>query len=152
MVRKIGEGQFGSVKLCKDADGNQFAVKVMNKALKQQSMRTQSVAGKAAMVGVSAGNEFSNVEYEIAIMKKIQHPHVVRLTEVINDPNHDKVFLVMEYVSGGAVCGDIEPVEPLVSCRETSRFESNETFTTSLGLIFVIFNFSIVVRSTKCMF
>ena len=47
-------------------------------------------------------------------MKKIRHPNVVRLTEVINDPNHDKVFLVMEYVSGGAVCADEEPVEPLV--------------------------------------
>ena len=41
------------------------------------------------------------VEKEIAIMKKMGHPHIVKLKEVIDDPNHNKQFLVEEYVPGG---------------------------------------------------
>ena len=35
---------------------------------------------------------------EIAIMKKLSHPNVVHLVEVIDDPSSDNLLLVMEYV------------------------------------------------------
>ncbi|GAX78710.1 hypothetical protein CEUSTIGMA_g6148.t1 [Chlamydomonas eustigma] len=35
---------------------------------------------------------------EIAIMKKLVHPNVVRLVEVIDDPSSDNLLIVMEYV------------------------------------------------------
>ncbi|GAX78702.1 hypothetical protein CEUSTIGMA_g6140.t1 [Chlamydomonas eustigma] len=37
---------------------------------------------------------------EIAIMKKLVHPNVVRLVEVIDDPSSDNLLIVMEYVEG----------------------------------------------------
>jgi serine/threonine protein kinase len=40
---------------------------------------------------------------EIAVMKKLDHPHVVRLHEVIDDPEACKMLMVMEYVAGGSV-------------------------------------------------
>jgi serine/threonine protein kinase len=40
---------------------------------------------------------------EIAILKKLHHPNIVNLVEVIDDPNTDSLLLVMEYVEGGTL-------------------------------------------------
>jgi len=36
---------------------------------------------------------FHNVQREIAIMKKCQHPNIVRLIEIIDAPENDKVYI-----------------------------------------------------------
>ena len=39
---------------------------------------------------------------EIVTMTRLKkHPNVVKLYEVIDDPNNDKILLVMEYIAGG---------------------------------------------------
>jgi serine/threonine protein kinase len=38
---------------------------------------------------------------EIAIMKKLQHPNIVRLHEVISSTENGYMYLVMEYCIGG---------------------------------------------------
>lgn len=38
---------------------------------------------------------------EIAVMKKVDHPHVVRLHEVIDPPGASHLMMVMEYCEGG---------------------------------------------------
>ena len=38
---------------------------------------------------------------EVAVMKKLNHPNIVKLYECIDDPGMDVVYLVMQYVSGG---------------------------------------------------
>jgi serine/threonine protein kinase len=43
------------------------------------------------------------VKKEVAILKKMKHPNVVQLFEVIDDPVNDYLFLVMEYVQNGPV-------------------------------------------------
>lgn len=40
---------------------------------------------------------------EIAILKKLNHPNIVNLVEVIDDPSTDSLLLVMEYVEGGTL-------------------------------------------------
>ncbi|GBF96243.1 calcium calmodulin-dependent kinase [Raphidocelis subcapitata] len=40
---------------------------------------------------------------EIAILKKLSHPNIVNLVEVIDDPASDGLLLVMEYVEGGTL-------------------------------------------------
>jgi [calcium/calmodulin-dependent protein kinase] kinase len=58
-------------------------------------------------------NAYSLLEREIAIMKKvsfistifikISHPNIVQLFEVIDDPNEDKLYMVMEYMERGSI-------------------------------------------------
>ena len=40
---------------------------------------------------------------EIAVLKKLSHPNIVNLVEVIDDPAADSLLLVMEYVEGGTL-------------------------------------------------
>ncbi|KAK9811849.1 hypothetical protein WJX72_011148 [[Myrmecia] bisecta] len=40
---------------------------------------------------------------EIAVMKKLDHPNIVKLHEVIDDPGTDSLLLVMEFVDGGTL-------------------------------------------------
>ena len=42
-----------------------------------------------------------DVKKEIAIMKKMRHPNIIRLYEVIDNPNSDKIYMVMEYAKNG---------------------------------------------------
>ena len=43
----------------------------------------------------------SELNTEIAILKKLSHPHIVRLVEVMNDPKHDIVYMVFELLNLG---------------------------------------------------
>lgn len=36
-------------------------------------------------------------------MKKLNHPNVVQLVEVLDDPTHDKLYIIMEYLPNGSL-------------------------------------------------
>ena len=40
---------------------------------------------------------------EIAILKKIDHPNVVKLVEVVDDPNEDNIYMAFELLEKGEV-------------------------------------------------
>ena len=42
-----------------------------------------------------------DVKREIAIMKTLDHPNIIRLYEIISNPNVDKMVLVLEYAQKG---------------------------------------------------
>ncbi|KAG5510387.1 hypothetical protein GH5_06584 [Leishmania sp. Ghana 2012 LV757] len=44
-----------------------------------------------------------NLQREIEVMRDLNHPNIVRLYEVINDPRADSLFLILQYVDSGAV-------------------------------------------------
>lgn len=46
---------------------------------------------------------YTLLEQELAILKKMDHPNIVTLYEVIDDPDNDKLYLIMEFVKKGAV-------------------------------------------------
>mmetsp|Transcript_18672 Transcript_18672/g.17787 ORF Transcript_18672/g.17787 Transcript_18672/m.17787 type:complete len:201 (+) Transcript_18672:250-852(+) len=53
--------------------------------------------------GMGYKDQLQNVRREIAIMKKLEHPNVVQLYEVIDDEEGDKLYMVMDYGQFGEV-------------------------------------------------
>lgn len=54
----------------------------------------------AAAAAAAGQDDYSN---EIAVMKELDHPNLVKLYEVIYDPSNNKLLMSMEYVEGGCV-------------------------------------------------
>ena len=59
---------------------------------------------------------------EIAIMKKLDHPNIVRLHEVLDSPVDNKIYMVIEHVDGGPVMDDKEEQEPLTEEKARDIF------------------------------
>ena len=98
LLKELGRGVHGKVKLCRDStDGTLWALKVLEK---QPKKRIHSKLSKAYRAG--DGNEYlTKIHREVAILKKCLHPNIIALKEVINDPDSDKIYIVLEYMEGG---------------------------------------------------
>nr|XP_043640071.1 CBL-interacting serine/threonine-protein kinase 1-like [Erigeron canadensis] len=80
--RTLGEGNFGKVKYAKDVQtGHPFAVKILEKT------RIKNL------------NFSDQIKREIATLKILKHPNVVRLHEVL--ASKTKIYMILEYVNGG---------------------------------------------------
>ena len=53
--------------------------------------------------GCKFQDHFLQVYREIAILKKIDHPNVVKLVEVVDDPGEDNLYMVFELLERGEV-------------------------------------------------
>ncbi|XP_075512018.1 CBL-interacting serine/threonine-protein kinase 3-like isoform X1 [Primulina tabacum] len=80
--KTIGQGSFAKVKLAKNCEtGQSVALKIINKDLVLKHKMTEQI------------------KREIATMKLIKHPNVIRLYEVM--ASKTKIFIIMEFVTGG---------------------------------------------------
>lgn len=94
VIEEIGRGVHGKVKLARDLDnGQNVAIKIVPRFSKKRRLGriTQNVS------------PFEKTKREIAILKKIRHPNVVALLEVIDDPDYKKIYLCLEHVECGEV-------------------------------------------------
>ncbi|KAJ5500464.1 Calcium/calmodulin-dependent/calcium-dependent protein kinase [Penicillium expansum] len=91
ILEELGRGEHGKVKLGQHvATKQKVAIKIV------QRYSTRRRLGKL-------GNPEDKVKKEVAILKKARHPNVVSLLEVIDDPNRQKVYIVLEYVENGEI-------------------------------------------------
>lgn len=100
ILNPLGAGSFATVYCCVrrgDLTGKKYAVKVFERN-RLNSMR--SFGGGRAM---QVSSEMDKVYQEVAIMKKLDHPNLVQLHEVIDDAESNQLFLVMEYAEHGTV-------------------------------------------------
>lgn len=84
----------GKVKLARNLEtGENVAIKIIPRFSKKRRL------GK-----VTAMSPEDKTKKEIAILKKIRHPNVVALLEVIDDPELKKIYMVLEHAELGEVC------------------------------------------------
>ncbi|KAF2968501.1 hypothetical protein GQX73_g5120 [Xylaria multiplex] len=122
---EIGRGSYGAVHLATDQFGNEYAVKEFSKSRLRK--RAQSLIlrrpgpGRPHQPGPGMGlNNFHKKQFgrqedaeakdalyliraEIAIMKKLNHPNLVALIEVLDDPEDDSLYMVLEMCKKGVV-------------------------------------------------
>ncbi|ORZ19773.1 kinase-like domain-containing protein [Absidia repens] len=127
LKKEIGRGAFGTVHLGVDTNTKtEYAIKEFSKSRlrrKEQSDMLRKRGGIGARgrgrgrgIGLGVGRETaaaaaqpgsSNpldlVRGEVAILKKLHHPNVVKLFEVLDDPNDDSIFMVFEMAHKGVL-------------------------------------------------
>lgn len=105
--KTIGKGSFSKVKLAErhwKASANEqlhfeYAIKVMHKGiLKRQRCVIYDRTNQMKMA-----NNWEKIENEIAIWRKLCHPNIIRLYEIINVPSLEHVYLVIEYADFGQI-------------------------------------------------
>ncbi|KAF7864220.1 uncharacterized protein EAF02_010188 [Botrytis sinoallii] len=143
---EIGRGSFGAVHLAVDQYGTEFAVKEFSKSRLRKRAQSNILrrphyvrrpghfaAGSGfnsplhrhsasdIHINEQRGNPLYLIKEEIAIMKKLNHPNVVSLIEVLDDPEEDSLYMVLEMCKKGVVMkvGLGEKADPydVESCR-----------------------------------
>lgn len=97
ILRKIGEGSYGKVKLC-SSGASYFAMKVINKEL----LRKRREIHRSPEGVTRVKNALEDIAHEVAIMKKLKHENV-RLREVIDNEESDKMYMVMVFCEQGSL-------------------------------------------------
>ncbi|KAL2134060.1 hypothetical protein VTI74DRAFT_1116 [Chaetomium olivicolor] len=93
IIEELGRGMHGKVKLARNVENGEYvAIKIIPRFSKRRRL------GK-----VTAMSTQDKSKREIAILKKIRHPNVVALLEIIDDPELKKIYMVLEHVELGEV-------------------------------------------------
>ncbi|CUG93695.1 protein kinase, putative, partial [Bodo saltans] len=98
ILNDIGEGACGKVKLAYSLERNiTVAIKVVRRAV------GGVVSGKGRALGRRGSLKEDAVRHEVELMKRLRHPNLVSLFEMIDDPNAEKLYLVMRFADKGSV-------------------------------------------------
>eukprot|EP00672_Neobodo_designis_P003790 CAMPEP_0174882726 /NCGR_PEP_ID=MMETSP1114-20130205/84907_1 /TAXON_ID=312471 /ORGANISM="Neobodo designis, Strain CCAP 1951/1" /LENGTH=789 /DNA_ID=CAMNT_0016118127 /DNA_START=393 /DNA_END=2762 /DNA_ORIENTATION=+ len=90
VMDRLGKGAQGHVFLAMDTDTDDLrAIKVVRRP------------PRGARANAAMRKKAEDLEREVAIMKKLRHKNVVRLYEVIDDPDQDVMYLVLQYAEHG---------------------------------------------------
>lgn len=111
ILQTLGKGSYAKVKLAiNEKTSKKLAIKVFHKSiLKHQNRYSKDSSGQANFV-----NALQDVFKEIAIMKKLSHPNITRLYEVIDDEEGDKLYMILDLAPKG---------ELLIWSQETQSFK-----------------------------
>ena len=64
--------------------------------------------------------DFTRIQREIHILRKLRHPNIVQLYEILE--SETKIYLIMEYVSGGELFQHIVKNKRLSECEAATLF------------------------------
>lgn len=105
--KTLGEGSFSKVKIAtrhwEDESGTshekRYAVKIMHKpSLKRQRCVMYDESNTMTLT-----NNLEKVMTEINIWRQLNNENIIRLYEIIDDPTHDYMYLILEYAESGQI-------------------------------------------------
>ncbi|VBB32993.1 unnamed protein product [Acanthocheilonema viteae] len=106
LMQEIGQGSHGIVKLAyNEKDKNLYALKVVDKMklLKNFAYFRPPPTRRMKNCPSFLREPIQAVQREIAILKKLNHPNIVKLIEVLNNPNDKYFYMVFELLENGPV-------------------------------------------------
>uniref|UniRef100_A0A8C2WW33 calcium/calmodulin-dependent protein kinase n=1 Tax=Cyclopterus lumpus TaxID=8103 RepID=A0A8C2WW33_CYCLU len=116
LKKEIGKGSYGVVKLAYNEDSEQYyAMKVVSK---KRLMKQCGFLRRLPPQGSNAAFPLEKMYKEIAILKKLDHHNVVKLVEVLDDPDEDGLHMDVRIYS-----------PPLVSVRPVMEVPTDDPFT-----------------------
>jgi hypothetical protein len=144
VVAEIARGTFGIVFLVEDDRRRRYAMKSFAQAKVKSRALTRGRPGMKA----NAGNEeLEVIRKEIALMKRLSHPNIVKLYEVryiiVNSPDNlslcvvsfgqiveeqiypHSIYMIMEYITGGPIMSIRDPSLPPLARRQSSNADSD---------------------------
>lgn len=127
LLEDIGRGSLSSVQVGIDKDtGTKYAIKKFSKSQLRKMRRNEFIHKRKMMKGGRSRNasELQNewsqnsspielIRREVAIMKKLDHPNIVNLIEVLDDPYGDELYMILDWCSKGVIgTTDLQPGSP----------------------------------------
>ncbi|PHH63219.1 hypothetical protein CDD81_6171 [Ophiocordyceps australis] len=114
ILDEIGRGSYGAVHMATDQYGNEFAIKEFSKTRLRKRAQSyllrqgpHGIPGRTPQMSSLTLKQRNDALYlireEIAIMKKLNHPNLVQLIEVLDDPEEDSLYMVLEMCKKGVV-------------------------------------------------
>eukprot|EP01028_Stygiella_incarcerata_P007638 TRINITY_DN3177_c0_g1_i5.p1 TRINITY_DN3177_c0_g1~~TRINITY_DN3177_c0_g1_i5.p1 ORF type:complete len:736 (-),score=210.10 TRINITY_DN3177_c0_g1_i5:126-2333(-) len=92
ILEKLGRGAYGKVKKVQDLRTDEvYALKICNKEFLKKQRK-----GKEH-------NALEDVQREMAIWKKLSHPNIVNLLEIIDDPESNELYMISDFMPNGTV-------------------------------------------------
>ena len=92
----LGSGAFSKIELV-EKDGVKYALKIIDKSFLQSQKNIEFDEEGNIIVNSS----FENAIKEIAILKKTNHPNIIKLYEILYCKSNRKIYLVLEYCEHG---------------------------------------------------
>lgn len=124
-IKKIGKGNYAQVYLVQESNSyREFALKSISKHIISQSSR-----------GISS------VINEITIMKRLNHPNIIKLHKIYESEKH--IHLILDYVSGGDL------FQRLIAKQSFSELKSSKFIKNVLEALNYMHNENIVHRDLK---
>ncbi|XP_034404141.1 calcium/calmodulin-dependent protein kinase kinase 1b [Cyclopterus lumpus] len=117
LKKEIGKGSYGVVKLAYNEDSEQYyAMKVVSK---KRLMKQCGFLRRLPPQGSNAAFPLEKMYKEIAILKKLDHHNVVKLVEVLDDPDEDGLHMAFDLMTKGPVM-EVPTDDPFT--EEQARF------------------------------
>ena len=95
-VSFLGSGAFSKIELV-EKDGVKYALKIIDKSfLKSQKNMEFDEEGN-----IIVNSNLENALKEIAILKKMNHPNIIKLYEILYSDKNRKIYLILEHCEHG---------------------------------------------------
>ena len=102
MLKSLGAGTSGKVVQC---------IVPADKADEEDKTYAMKIITKKKLTSSPMKNSNQTILNELEVMKKLNHPNIVKLHEVINDPDTDKIYFVMDYLPGRTIQQEVEDLK-----------------------------------------
>lgn len=119
LLSELGRGVHGSVRKAQHtATGSAVAIKIVDRATRRRwagdDVQRRIPTSRPPSQPLAPRATDDKVLRELAILRKCSSPYIVRLLEVIDDPQSKKIFM-------GAFCSSTADPAPLCQCSRLTR-------------------------------